>query len=275
MHTFVFRFVSILDVSSLKPDADESETFSQDASRSSKGIFKTSTPMVARPQQDSVSPIKSFSCNERGNICETSHRGSCKSMDRCSTSNITQSKDSPVISELDDKMSDSLACEAGHGISETCLTKKSKRPKRKGDLEFEMQLELALSATTVVTGESKIEPDARDLNSNSLNFSSPLKRMKRIISEESPTSSQAISTAVGSRKVGSPLYWAEVYCNGENLTGKWVHVDVVNAVIDGEQKVEAMSAACKTSLRYVVAFAGQGAKDVTRRFCLLMFAVVE
>jgi len=269
MHTFVFRFVSILDVSSLKPDADESETFSQDASRSSKGIFKTSTPMVARPQQDSVSPIKSFSCNERGNICETSHRGSCKSMDRCSTSNITQSKDSPVISELDDKMSDSLACEAGHGISETCLTKKSKRPKRKGDLEFEMQLELALS------GESKIEPDARDLNSNSLNFSSPLKRMKRIISEESPTSSQAISTAVGSRKVGSPLYWAEVYCNGENLTGKWVHVDVVNAVIDGEQKVEAMSAACKTSLRYVVAFAGQGAKDVTRRFCLLMFAVVE
>lgn len=266
--------MSILDVASLKPDADESETFSQDASRSSKGIFKTSTPMVARPQQASVSPIKSFSCNERGNICETSQRGSCKSMDCCSTSNITQSKDSPVTCELDDRMSDSLACEAGHGISEACLTKKSQRPKRKGDLEFEMQLEMALSVTSVVTEESKIESDARDLNSNSLNFSSPLKRMKRITSEESPTSLQGISTAVGSRKVGSPLYWAEVYCNGENLTGKWVHVDVVNAVIDGEQKVEAMSAACKTSLRYVAAFAGQGAKDVTRRFCLLMFAVV-
>jgi xeroderma pigmentosum group C-complementing protein len=264
--------VSILDVASLKPDAEESETFSQDSSSSSKGIFKTSTPMVARPQQDSVSPIKSFSCNERGNICETSQRASSKSIDRCSASNITQSKDSSVTSEMDDKMSDSLACEAGHGISEACLTKKSQRPKRKGDLEFEMQLKMALSATAVVTRESKIESDTRDLNGNSLNFSSPLKRVKRI-SEESLTSSQAISTAVGSRKVGSPLYWAEVYCNGENLTGKWVHVDVVNAVIDGEQKVEAMSAACKTSLRYVVAFAGQGAKDVTRRFCL-MFAVV-
>ena len=258
--------MSILDVASLKPEADrsESESFIQDASRSSKGIFKNSTLMVAKPKHASVSPIKSFTCNESGNICEASQRGSCKSMD-----NITQSKDSPVAGDLDDKMPDSLHLEERNDISEASLTKKSQEPNRKGDLEFEMQLQMALSSTAVVTRESKIESDAKDLNSNSLNFSSPLKKMKRIISEESPTSSQGISSAVGSRKVGSPLYWAEVYCNGENLTGKWVHVDVVNAVIDGEQKVEAMAAACKKSLRYVVAFAGQGAKDVTRRFSSL------
>lgn len=254
--------MSILDVSSLKPEADRSEYFIQDASRSSKGIFKTSTLMVAKPKHALVSPVKSFSCNESGNICETSQRGSCKSMD-----NIAQSKDSPVAGELDATMSDSLHCEARNDISDASLIKKSQGLNRKGDLEFEMQLEMALTATAVVTQESKIESDVKDLNSS--NLSSPLKRMKRIVSEESPTSSQGISTAVGSRKVGSPLYWAEVYCNGDNLTGKWVHVDVVNAIIDGELKVEAMAAACKTSLRYVVAFAGQGAKDVTRRFHLL------
>ncbi|KAB1211313.1 hypothetical protein CJ030_MR6G021497, partial [Morella rubra] len=269
------RFVSILDVASLKPDAGESESFGQDASRVSMGVFRTSTLMVARQDQASVSPVKQFPCDERSNNCETSQRGSGKSMDSFSTSNISQSKDPPVPGDREDRMSDSLALEAGHDTSEACLAKNSQGPKRKGDLEFEMQLEMAASATAGVIRESKIESNARDLNSSSMNFTSPLKRMKRIITEESPTSSHGISTAVGSRKVGSPLYWAEVYCNGENLTGKWVHVDVVNAVIDGEQKVEAMAAACKTSLRYVVAFAGQGAKDVTRRYCMKWYRIAS
>ncbi|KAI7745294.1 hypothetical protein M8C21_017215, partial [Ambrosia artemisiifolia] len=84
-----------------------------------------------------------------------------------------------------------------------------------------------------------------------------------------------ISTAVGSRKTGAPLYWAEVYCCGENSTGKWVHVDAVNAIVDGEHKVEAAAAACKTKLRYVVAFAGQGAKDVTRRYCATWYKIAS
>ncbi|XP_041003378.1 DNA repair protein RAD4 isoform X2 [Juglans microcarpa x Juglans regia] len=268
------RFLSILDVASLKPDAGESEIFSQDASRLSKGIFKSSTLMVARPNKASVSPVKSFSSNAIDNICETSQRGSCKSQDSYSACGITQSEGSSVAGDLDNKMSDSLACEAGHDTSEECLTKKVQGTKRKGDLEFERQLEIALSATAGVTLENKIQSNARDLDGNSMDFSSPLKRVKRIVSEESP-SSQGISTAVGSRKVGSPLYWAEVYCSGENLTGKWVHVDVVNAVVDGEQKVEAMAAACKTSLRYVVAFAGRGAKDVTRRYCMKWYKIAS
>ncbi|KAF2295439.1 hypothetical protein GH714_032933 [Hevea brasiliensis] len=40
-----------------------------------------------------------------------------------------------------------------------------------------------------------------------------------------------------------------------------------------EKKVEAAAAACKTSLRYVVAFAGHGAKDVTRRYCMKWYKI--
>ncbi|KAG6659951.1 hypothetical protein CIPAW_03G071800 [Carya illinoinensis] len=203
------RFLSILDVASLKPDAGESEIFSQDASRLSNGIFKSSTLMVARPNKASVSPVKSFSSNAIDNICETSQRGSCKSRDSYSACDITQSEGSSVAGDLDNKMSDSLACEAGHDTSEECLTK-VQGTKRKGDLEFERQLEIALSATAGVTLENKIQSNARDLD-----------------------------------------------------------------VVDGEQKVEAMAAACKTSLRYVVAFAGRGAKDVTRRYCMKWYRIAS
>lgn len=160
-------------------------------------------------------------------------------------------------------MTDTLACEEWNDISEACHTKKSKELKRRGDLEFEMQMQMALSAMAVPTVDIKIGSDNNDLDSN------VAKRLKRTVCEESQFSSQSISTAVGSRKEGSTLYWAEVYCNGENSTGKWLHIDAINAIIDGEQKVEAVAAACKTPLRYVVAFAGNGAKDVTRR---LLFA---
>lgn len=259
-----FRFVSILDVASLKPDGDSSDYFSQDASRSSKGIFSNSTPMVARQSEVSVYPGKSFSPNERDNIYTTSRKRSCRSKGSHLTSN-TQHQDSPS----DNRRDCLLACELNHDSSEACLTQKSPQPKRKGDLEFELQMEMALSSTAVGTADSKIQSHTDNSNNNLSNFSSPLKRMKRIVSEES-SSSNAISTAIGSKRVGSPLYWAEVYCNGENLSGKWVHVDAINGIIDGEQKVEAVAAACKTSLRYVVAFAGNGAKDVTRRFFLAL-----
>lgn len=51
------------------------------------------------------------------------------------------------------------------------------------------------------------------------------------------------------------------------MDGRWVHVDAVNGTIDAEQNVEAAAAACRMLVRYVVAFAGGGAKDVTRRYC--------
>ncbi|XP_028055256.1 DNA repair protein RAD4 [Camellia sinensis] len=263
------RFVSILDVASLKPDTDKSESVRNDASKAGKGIFHSSTLMVARPNQVSISPVKQSSSDDKGNICETSSRGACRAKNSKSSRNSSQSKDTPIADQS------TLASEEPNELSDMCLTKKSKEEsKRKGDLEFEMQLEMALSTTAVGTSRSSMILDANDIHNNSENLSSPAKRMKTIKTVESP-SSQGISTAFGSRKVGAPLYWAEVYCSGENLTGKWVHVDAVNAIIDGEQKVEPAAAACKTSLRYAVAFAGLGAKDVTRRYCMKWYKIAS
>lgn len=238
--------------------------------------------MVAPPDLVSGSHDKQSANDAKNNVCETSLRVSCKNKVNKTTSSISQCKhsaaagqstdkmlvnDSIVLNLSNDKMLDSQACEAHNNTSDVCFTKQSKGPKRKGDLEFEMQLEMAIAATTSGNSKSNTDSDVTNLHCNSKNLS--LKGMKRVRSEESPSSSQGISVAVGSRKVGAPLYWAEVYCSGENLTGKWVHVDAVNAIVDGEQKVEAAVAACKTSLRYAIAFAGHGAKDVTRRFNIL------
>ncbi|GFY90759.1 DNA repair protein Rad4 family [Actinidia rufa] len=258
------RFVSVLDVASLKPDNNKSESVSQDAIKAGKGIFHSSTLMVARPDQVSISPVKQSSSDDKGNISETSLKGACRAKNSKSSSNVSESKDVSIADQP------TLSCNSKNDFSDVCLTK------RKGDLEFEMQLEMALSATTVETSRSSMSLDANDtIHNNSPNLSSPAKRIKTVKMVESLSSSQGISTAFGSRKVGAPLYWAEVYCNGENLTGKWVHIDAVNAIIDGEQKVEPAFAACKTSLRYAVAFAGHGAKDVTRRYCMKWYKIAS
>ncbi|XP_059623197.1 DNA repair protein RAD4 [Cornus florida] len=265
------RFVSILDVASLKPDADKSESISHDATRAGGGIFNSSTPMVTRANQVSAFPVKQSSSIDM-DVCETSSRVACRTRDSKSTTNTFLSKVFPMADQLNGL--DSLGCEACDDISDAPPVKKSEGSKRKGDREFEIQLEMALSATAVGIPESNMSSDVNDMHGNSVNLSSPFRRTKRIKCEES-SSSQGISTAVGSRKVGAPLYWAEVYCSAENLTGKWVHIDAVNAIVDGEQKVESAAAACKTSLRYAVAFAGLGAKDVTRRYCMKWYKIAS
>ncbi|XVF31671.1 hypothetical protein REPUB_Repub17cG0011500 [Reevesia pubescens] len=273
---FTARFVSILDVASLKPEADKYEPLSQQANKVGGGIFSSSTLMVANPNEVSIpsSPVKSSSCSEKDDLGENSLRRSSKSRVGCSTSNDTQSRYSTTVDELTEGTS---TCQVQSDTSGQCIPTKSQGLKRKGDFEFEMQLEMAISATTIGAHENIFgSSDMKILNgNNSLEASNPSKRWKRIQRVESAICSQGLSTALGSRKVGSPLFWAEVYCAGESLTGKWVHVDAVNAIIDGEQKVEDAAAACKTSLRYVVAFAGRGAKDVTRRYCMKWYKIAS
>ncbi|KAK3039317.1 hypothetical protein RJ639_028717 [Escallonia herrerae] len=268
------RFVSILDVVSLKPDAGKSESISPDTRKRGTGIFKSSTLMVARPNQVLVSPGKESAHDEKDGVCETSLRGREAEVGK-PTRSVSRLKDSVIAEQLDEKTSDSLVCEAQNGISGGCITTNTGGSKRKGDVEFETQLEMALSATAAGISKSNMESDMKILHSNSSTLSSPFKRVRKIGSEESSSSFFGISTAVGSRKMGPPLYWAEVYCSQANLTGKWMHVDAVNALIDGEQKVEAAAAACKTFLRYVVAFAGHGAKDVTRRYCMKWYKIAS
>ncbi|KAJ4760239.1 DNA repair protein complementing XP-C cells [Rhynchospora pubera] len=129
----------------------------------------------------------------------------------------------------------------------------AEEPKRKGDIEFEMQLQMALSATATAT-------KATVHDSSSPAESSGVQRKLRG------------KSAIWSRS-GPPLYWAEVYCSGETLNGRWIHVDAVNGIVDGEDKIEAAAAVCKRPLRYAIAFAGNGAKDVTRRYCLQWYKI--
>lgn len=238
-----------MDVASLKPEIEKPYPSGQGPSRAGSEIFNSSTLMVARPRCSPISPAKS--------MADGKHNVSDKTSTSAGQANNGKPRET-ITDKSNERMSESTS-DVQHDINE--------RRKRKGDLEFEMQLEMALSATAVEISRNTMIADVKDEQSTSSNVS-PFK-MKKIKAEECSTSSHGISTALGSRKVGAPLYWAEVYCSGENLTGKWVHVDVVNAIIDVEQNVEAAAAACKLPLRYVVAFAGNGAKDVTRRFPLL------
>lgn len=241
---FTTRFVSVLDVASLKPEVDGDYI---ENSRERKDIFNSSTLMVSKLSTDRTCSTKS-SASSRKDI----HNTFVTSVSKAKLGHLpTNVEDSLVSNQL--KKSDQPVDE------QQCASEDDKRPKKKGDLEFEMELQMAMSATALVASSSGSP-------SSSLNTISPKKKSKRI-TEESPSSSHVISTAIGSRKVGAPLYWAEVYCSGENMTGKWIHIDAVNSVVDGELKVEAAVAACKKSLRYVVAFAGHGVKDVTRRYC--------
>ncbi|GAB2299112.1 hypothetical protein Dimus_033184 [Dionaea muscipula] len=215
--------------------------------------------MVSGPYQESMCSTKSSSADEM-QICEASLPFESKHV------NSPRMKDENFLDAGELKTSVPSSSEAKNS------SKYAKQSKRKGDLEFERQLAMALSATAVPV--PNISP-ASDTNKSqsSPSASSPFKRMKRLKAEVSTLPSQGISIAIGSRKVGAPLYWAEIYCSGENMTGKWVHVDAVNAIIDGEHQVEAAAASCKKSLRYVVAFAGNGAKDVTRRYCLKWYKI--
>ncbi|KVI08621.1 DNA repair protein Rad4 [Cynara cardunculus var. scolymus] len=275
------RFVSILDAASLKPDADKSEDMSQ-GRKVGKGVFDSSTVMVTQPSEASISSGKqsapvdaeNVASVDKKNASEASAKASYQRKVKKSGRTISQDTDSTTGDQLNERRVDIFACEAQNPTSDACAATTSEGSKRKGDVEFEMQMEMALSATAVETSKVNLDTDVKNSHSSISNFS-PFKRSKKIRCEESSSFSQGISTAVGSRKVGAPMYWAEVYCSGDNSTGKWVHVDAVNAIIDGEQKVEAAAAACKTSLRYVVAFAGRGAKDVTRRYCAKWYMIAS
>lgn len=252
------RFVSILDVASIKPEAERSKCFSEETSRSNRNIFKNSTLMVDKAEQVAKNSLTSHCLDKKDNLRKSTSGDNCES----NATNLAGKK-THVLDEL--SCTTSSGCSSKPDIPETCPSNNSQVLKRKGDIEFEMQLQMSLSATAVET--TPTDSSINYSNEPSLNF--PSSKKLKIVDEKSATSSHGISTAIGSSKVGSPLYWAEVYCNAENLTGKWVHVDAVNMVVDGEHKVEDLAAACKTSLRYVVAFYGHGAKDVTRRFSFL------
>ncbi|CAL4998846.1 unnamed protein product [Urochloa decumbens] len=247
------RFVTNLDVAGLKPDTKGMGTLNQDASRFctrslpynspvAGGNVVSSPVLVKDNTQDSVSMTQ-----RRGGLGKSKQTSACKRSLSKTLSGIKSDNESSCLSASSQIPSTSSNAEV---------------PKRKGDVEFELQLEMALSATAAET-QNNNQATHTSQSIGSLQDSTP--PMKKLRQHTEATSS---SSAVWSRSAGAPLYWAEVYCSGQASTGRWVHSDVVNDLLDAERKVEASSAVCKKPLRYVVAFAGNGAKDVTRRYCL-------
>lgn len=135
--------------------------------------------------------------------------------------------------------------------------------RRKGDAELEMQLQVAMAATAI---EAAIKlPSTPETPSALVRLAkgeAPLRGLKKVSDGKG---FGADAGAVWSRRRGPSLHWAEVYCGGGKEGGRWVHVDPVRGVVDAPGGVEAAAAGGKQPLRYVLAFAGGGAKDITRR----------
>ncbi|XP_072982139.1 DNA repair protein RAD4 isoform X2 [Typha latifolia] len=235
-------FVSVLDVVSLKPDADIPGILNQDVPRLDTRIFSPTTTVESTNQIYS-SPVNS----------------------------MDGPKDNTTHGALEGYKCDKKgkACIDNSPSSET----KCAGPKRKGDLEFELQLGMALSATASGNQDNKVDLQINELTGSSPSLALPIKKSRK--SKAGEPSKFCSSNAIWSRRTGPPLYWAEVYCSGEALTGRWVHVDAANAIIDGEEKVEAAAAVCRRPLKYVIAFAGNGAKDVTRRYCMQWYKIAS
>ncbi|XP_042474512.1 DNA repair protein RAD4-like isoform X1 [Zingiber officinale] len=230
------RFVSVLDVASLKPDTDMIGITKQDTGSLDIKISSPSTSVLVPHQIDVPSDVKSLDkTNDHIDLASTSR-----------------------------------AC---NDQLNSCATNLAQVSKRKGDMEFVLELERAISATAAAVPDDKVDSKSDELPDCSVAPTTSVKMLRQNNAVDSSVSRHSSSGALWSRRTGPPLYWAEVYCNGESSTGRWVHVDAANAVIDGSEKVESAAAASRKPLRYVVAFAGKGAKDVTRRYCMHWYKI--
>ncbi|XP_010932557.2 DNA repair protein RAD4 isoform X3 [Elaeis guineensis] len=268
------RFVAVLDVASLKPDADIPGSSNQDAARLDTKIF-SSTSTRENPYQVNA-PYPAVSIDDANKYM--THKACPREKHHKKENNSTRKKISlkglGAACNSDNGTGDASASQACNDNLNSCVASFAEKSKRKGDLEFEFQLEMALSATAAGIREN-VGSDAVDIPSTSSSITSPSKKLRKIKSKESPILTHGSSSAVWSRRTGPPLYWAEVYCSGETLTGRWVHVDAANGIVDGEDKVEAAVAAFRRPLKYVIAFAGNGAKEVTRRYCVHWYKIAS
>jgi hypothetical protein len=136
--------------------------------------------------------------------------------------------------------------------------------RRKGDAEMEMQLQIAMAATAIEAALKPPSPVTPSAVSRLARGEAPV-RSKGADARVSDAPRGLDVGAAWSRRRGPALHWAEVYCGGGKEGGRWVHVDPCRGVVDAPEGVEAAAAGAKQPLRYVVAFAGGGAKDITRR----------
>ena len=188
-----------------------------------------------------------------------------------SNSSPGSNKDSQSIQNKEGKRNNNQELEDSE------IQESREKVKKKGDLEFELQLAMAMAATGGADCKPSMLPDSeKDLVSSNLKRNIP-QNENRVNVGNTKAQSKCSSMMAGgtsntttgggaiwSRKMGPLLHWAEVYCGG-NGGGRWVHVDGGRGLLDAEGMVESAAASCKIPLCYVLAFSGTGAKDVTRR----------
>ncbi|KAJ7556639.1 hypothetical protein O6H91_05G091400 [Diphasiastrum complanatum] len=159
---------------------------------------------------------------------------------------------------------------------------------RKGDREFELQLAMAMAATAAASTSKLADMhEANNAAGSNLSVNNQNKGCSEVslplagtgqVQSKTPdgaavykhrNTEEEASGLIWSRKMGPIVHWAEVFCGGEGTTGRWVHVDAARGIIDDAKVVESAAGICKLPLRYVLAFAGSGVKDVTRRYVSL------
>uniref|UniRef100_A0A0E0QJ91 Rad4 beta-hairpin domain-containing protein n=1 Tax=Oryza rufipogon TaxID=4529 RepID=A0A0E0QJ91_ORYRU len=245
------RFVANLDVAGLKPDTKSMGTSNQDEPRLCTKALPSSSFVAGHNEYNNLSPVLSQN-NTEGSINTTPKQVKVQGCRKSLSKKLSKCKANQRDSSA------SLSKDSSSSSQYPSTSSNAEVPRRKGDLEFELQLEMALLASAAKSQDNKLATQLNQSTDSLLSSTPPLKKLRK--SEEASSN----SSVVWSRN-RAPLFWAEVFCGGEASSGRWVHVDVANDIIDGEQKVEAASAVCRKPLRYVVAFAGNGAKDVTRR----------
>ncbi|CAK9262632.1 unnamed protein product [Sphagnum jensenii] len=262
---FTTRYVMVLDVSSLKPDAESLEaSVDYEPNLSFQDINigtvrRSSRKVVSRGTDADTKDCEALNSEI---VVKAEFVGELGMSSRENMTGMGSEKRVSLPNDVTDGG-------ASLGSNDAVAGEPSEQTpsKRRGDAEFELELARALAATAAAAaavegGNEPIEVSEngtrKDISARSLEQEP---RSKSVLTEGRGGG----NAAIWSRKMGPLLHWAEVYC-GEGDTGRWVHVDAARGVVDGAEKVEGAAAACRLPLRYVVAFAGSGAKDITRRY---------
>lgn len=265
------RFVSVLDVASLKPDSE-----SLDASQeweSTKDMIEGFQLGMNHRYSEAASLSRALAGSYPQNAENRNSKSAGKEVlpDRKLSGKSPQNSRKRCTAQAQDLGGKSIRFDEGAGQTSF---------QSKADREFELQLAMAISATAAVgsaqapvpSGETSSQPisrgEAGDASVHAVKLSSGRKVGSTLLFRKRKKEAEletGTSGSLWSRKRGPLLHWAEVFCCNDTATGKWVHVDAGNGIVDGVDKVEGASVACRLPLRYVVAFAGSGAKDVTRR----------
>uniref|UniRef100_A0A0E0LUU1 Rad4 beta-hairpin domain-containing protein n=1 Tax=Oryza punctata TaxID=4537 RepID=A0A0E0LUU1_ORYPU len=189
------RFVTNLDVAGLKPDTKSMGTSNQDAPRLCTKALPSSSFVAGHNEYNNISPVLSQN-NTEGSI----------------NTNPKQVKVQGCRKSLSKKLS---KCKANHRNSCPSLSKDSSSSsqypstssnvevtKRKGDLEFELQLEMALLASAAKSQDNKLATQLNQSTDSLLNSTPPLKKLRK--SAEASSN----SSTVWSRN-RAPLFWVE------------------------------------------------------------------